>query len=95
MQKGRRVALLIAGLGLGWIAVTALGATFDWPQRVRALFDLAILAGFGMALWLVYGLWRDSQAEKDRAQPPRKHKDPGRTSRKSKAPGRAPRKRKD
>ena len=68
--RGRRIALLIAGLGLAWIALTALGGALDWSQRTRALFDLAILAGFGFALWMIFGLWRDRQPDR-----PRKDKD--------------------
>ena len=64
-RRGRVIALTIAGLGLAWIAVTALGAALGWPQRIRALGDLAILAGFVWALWMIYGLWRDSRGNKD------------------------------
>ncbi len=64
-RRGRRIALLIAGIGVAWIAVTALGAALDWSQRLRAFFDLAALAGFGYALWQIYGLWRDRQEHKD------------------------------
>lgn len=60
-KAGRIAALVIAGVGLFWIAATALGAAFDWTQRTRALFDLIALAGFGWALWLVYNLWRKSR----------------------------------
>lgn len=56
---------MIAGLGLAWIALTSLGAALDWSQRTRAFFDLAVLAGFGMAIWMIYGLWRDSRNDKD------------------------------
>lgn len=28
-------------------------------------FDLAALAGFGWALWMIYELWRDRQKDKD------------------------------
>ncbi len=64
-RRGRQVALLIAGLGIGWIGITALGGSLGWPQRIRAFFDLAVLAGFGLAIWKIYGIWRDSQEHKD------------------------------
>jgi len=64
-RQGRTIALLIAGVGVLWIAATALGGALDWTQRTRALFDLAALAGFGLAIWMIYGLWRDSQKDKD------------------------------
>ena len=64
-RRGRILALCIAGLGLAWIALTALGAALDWPQRVRALGDLVILAGFGWAIWMIYGLWRDRRKDRD------------------------------
>ena len=64
-RDGRRIALVIAGVGLFWIAITAVGGALDWSQRTRALFDLAALAGFGLALWMIIGLWRDRQKNKD------------------------------
>lgn len=64
-RRGRVIALLIAGIGLAWIAATALGAALDWSQRLRALFDLVALAGFGWAIYLIYGLWRDRREHKD------------------------------
>ncbi|WP_417205081.1 DUF5337 domain-containing protein [Antarctobacter sp.] len=64
-RRGRVIALVIAGTGVGWIAATAIGGALDWSQRLRALFDLAALGGFVWALWMVYGLWRDRQKDKD------------------------------
>ena len=60
-RRGRVISLLIAGVAIGWIALTALGQALDLSQRTRALFDLLALAGFGMAIWMIYGLWRDRQ----------------------------------
>ena len=60
-RTGRRIALLIAGTGLGWIIVNAIGASLGWSPRMFALFDLAAAAAFGWALWLIYGLWRARQ----------------------------------
>ncbi|WP_292288032.1 DUF5337 domain-containing protein [Marivita sp.] len=64
-RTGQRVALFIAGIGLFWILVTALGAQYGWSQRTRALFDLVALAGFGAGLWMTYKLWRARQNDKD------------------------------
>jgi len=64
-RKGRRIALFIAGVGLFWILVTAIGSQCGWSQRVRALFDLVAMAGFGAGLWMTYQLWRARQADKD------------------------------
>ena len=64
-RQGRVVALVIAGVGLFWIAATALGSALDWTQRTRAFFDLAALAGFATAIWMIYQLWRASQKDKD------------------------------
>jgi threonine/homoserine/homoserine lactone efflux protein len=64
-RKGRRIALIIAGVGVFWILVTAIGAEYGWSHRTRALFDLAALAGFGGAIWMTYQLWRARQTDKD------------------------------
>lgn len=63
-RQGRVIALVIAGTGLLWIGATALGGALDWSQRTRALFDLAALAGFGWAIWMIIGLWRSRQTDK-------------------------------
>ncbi|WP_425098436.1 DUF5337 domain-containing protein [Tropicibacter sp. S64] len=60
-QTGRRIALLIAGTGVAWIAINALGASMGWSSRTLALFDLAAIAAFGWAIWMIYGLWRARQ----------------------------------
>ncbi|MBP0481950.1 DUF5337 domain-containing protein [Sagittula salina] len=60
-RHGRKIALMIAGVGLYWITITALGQALDWSQRLRALFDLVALAGFIWAVWMIYGLWRARQ----------------------------------
>ncbi|PYG34632.1 DUF5337 domain-containing protein [Pelagimonas varians] len=64
-RQGRAISLVIAGVAIGWIAMTALGQALDWTQRTRVLFDLLALAGFAMAIWMIYGLWRDRQKDKD------------------------------
>ncbi len=62
-KAGQRVALLMAGTGVFWVLAMALGAEYQWPGRVRALFDLAALAGFGFALFKTYQLWRSRQKD--------------------------------
>lgn len=68
-RQGRVISLVIAGVAIGWIAMTALGQALEWTQRTRVLFDLLALAGFTMAVWMIYGLWRDrrtaGQKDKD------------------------------
>lgn len=64
-KAGQRVALIMAGTGVFWVLATALGAEYEWPNRVRALFDLAALAGFGFALYQTYKLWRRRQKDED------------------------------
>ena len=60
-QAGRRVALFLAGVGLFWILATWAGSALDLSNRVRVLFDLFALAGFGWALWMTIDIWRKRQ----------------------------------
>lgn len=60
-KTGRKVALVIAGTGVAWIIVNAIGASLGVSSRTLALFDLAALAAFGWAIWMIYGLWRARQ----------------------------------
>ncbi|WP_136441444.1 DUF5337 domain-containing protein [Pacificoceanicola onchidii] len=64
-KTGRRIALLIAGTGVAWIAINALGAAMGWTARTLALFDLAAIAAFGWAIWMIFGLWRARQQQQD------------------------------
>lgn len=64
-RRGKQIGLLIAGTGVAWIAITAIGASAGWSQRLRAFFDLAAIAGFALAIWMIYGLWRDGRKDKD------------------------------
>lgn len=63
-RQRRVIALVIAGTGLGWIAAIMAGELLGWPQRTRAFFDLAAIAGFGTAIWMIYGLWRARQQDR-------------------------------
>ena len=60
-RAGRRAAIVLAGTGLFWIAATWIGGALGLENRVRALFDLIALAGFGLALWMTYQAWRERQ----------------------------------
>lgn len=61
LQSGQRAALFMAAVGLFWVITTYLGGHLGWSQRVRALFDLMALGGFGWALWMTYSIWRKRQ----------------------------------
>ncbi len=63
-KAGQRVALLIAGIGVFWVLINLIGTEYGWSNRTRALFDLAVLAGFGFALWQIFQLWRSRQNDK-------------------------------
>jgi len=62
-KSGQRVALLMAGTGVFWVLAIALGQEYGWPNRVKAFFDLIVLASFGFALFKTYQLWRARQKD--------------------------------
>ena len=62
--RGRRLALIIAAVGLFWIGVTWAGARYGWSANTRLLLDLAALAGFGLAMWQTINLWRARRNDK-------------------------------
>jgi len=64
-RRGRMIALLIASVGIAYVLALAAGSWLGWSQRTLAFFDLAALAGFTMALWLLYGLWRSRRNNED------------------------------
>jgi hypothetical protein len=49
---------VIAIVALYWVGVTALGGALGWPNRLRALFDLFALAGFGWGIWMTWAAIR-------------------------------------
>lgn len=63
-KAGQRAALFLAGVAVAWILATWAGAALGLPMRIRALFDLFALAGFGWALWMTYQVWRQRQTTK-------------------------------
>lgn len=60
-RKGRKAALVIAGTAVFWIIATIVGAQLELSQRTRALLDLIALAGFILALVMVFQIWRARQ----------------------------------
>jgi len=64
-REMRVIAVVMAGVGLVWITLRALEDSLGWSQRTGGLIDLAALAGFAWALWLLFGFWRRSQKDKD------------------------------
>ncbi|MEL6099936.1 MAG: DUF5337 domain-containing protein [Pseudomonadota bacterium] len=62
-KAGQRLALVIAGVALAWIALNFVGSQMGWSNRTRAFFDLAALAGFGWAFWIAIGIWRSRQKD--------------------------------
>ena len=61
---GRRAAVVIAATALFWVLASFLGSQLGLSNRIRALFDLIALAGFGYALWMTYHVWRLRRADK-------------------------------
>jgi len=57
-RLGRQAAILMVATGVFWIAITWAGGALELTNRVRALFDLAALAGFGAGLWIAVLAWR-------------------------------------
>ena len=64
-RRGRRIALVIAATGTLYVLLTVYGASAGWTHRTFAFFDLAAIAGFAFAIWMIYGLWRDGRKNKD------------------------------
>lgn len=49
----------MAGTGVFWMLATYIGAEMGLSNRIRALFDLIALAGFGGALWMTFQIWQN------------------------------------
>jgi hypothetical protein len=62
-RKGRRTALVIAGTGVFWVLASLIGAEMGWSNRTRALFDLIALAGFVLAIVMIFQMWRARQKD--------------------------------
>ncbi|QYX55624.1 DUF5337 domain-containing protein [Roseovarius sp. SCSIO 43702] len=57
-RKGRQAALVIAITAVAWVLAGLIGAQYGWSQRTLAFFDLAALAGFVFAFWIIFQIWR-------------------------------------
>ena len=55
----------MAATGVFWILATYVGEKLGLSMRIRALFDIVALAGFGVALYMTYKLWRSRQTDED------------------------------
>lgn len=64
-RRGRRLALIIAGLGIAYILATTVGRLAGLGPRVLGLFDLVALAGFGWAIYEAVTLWRNRERDKE------------------------------
>ena len=64
MRQNLAPALVIAGTALFWIVATFVGAQLELSQRTRALFDLIALAGFVLAIVMIFQIWRARQNSK-------------------------------
>lgn len=64
-RGGQRAALVMAATGVFWICAIFLGNKLGLSMRIRALFDLLALAGFGVALYMTFKVWRARREDKD------------------------------
>ena len=62
-RQGRKVALVIAGAMLFWIAMQWFGPQIGLTMRFFVLIDLTVLAAFFWALVVAFQLWRKRQVE--------------------------------
>lgn len=64
-KAGQRAALVMAATGVFWICAIFIGDKLGLSTRIRALFDLLALAGFGVALYMTFKLWRARREDED------------------------------
>lgn len=64
-KLGQRAAIVMAATGVFWICATLAGEKLGLSMRIRALFDLLALAGFGVALYMTYKVWRARREDED------------------------------
>jgi predicted MFS family arabinose efflux permease len=57
-RKGRVVALVIAGTAAFWVLGLFIGNKIGLSQRWLALIDLFALAGFVLAIAMIWQIWR-------------------------------------
>ena len=51
------------GTGVFWVLITLIGEKEGFSQQLRLIFDLVALAGFSVAIWLIYQIWRDRRKD--------------------------------
>ena len=56
--RGRRIALVVAATGLGYILVQSLGERYDWPPKYIFLADLSAAAAFVWTMVAAFRIWR-------------------------------------
>ncbi len=56
--EGRRIALVVAGAAVFWVAVEFLGGQMGWPPKYILLADLSVGAAFIWAMVAAFRLWR-------------------------------------
>jgi len=64
-KASRRAALVMAGTALFWIAMRVAEVRLGLSNRTAALLELFALAGFGLALWLTFKVWRLRQTDRE------------------------------
>ena len=63
-QRGRLLALVIAGTMLVWLAAQWIGPRIGLAGEYAVLIDLVVMAAFVMALYNGLQLWRIRQKDK-------------------------------
>ncbi|MGB0607905.1 MAG: DUF5337 domain-containing protein [Paracoccaceae bacterium] len=63
-QRGRLLALVIAGTMLFWLAAQWIGPRIGLAGEYAVLIDLVVMAAFVMALYNGLQLWRIRQKDK-------------------------------
>jgi len=58
MSQGRRLALVVAVTGLGYVLVQALGGLYAWPPKYILLADLSAAAAFVWTMVAALRIWR-------------------------------------
>lgn len=61
--KIRVACLVIVVAMVGWMGATALGGALGLPGRFAILLDLAALAAFAWALFVLFQVWRNGAGE--------------------------------
>lgn len=56
--QGRRIALVVAATGLGYILIQSLGGLYDWPPKYILLADLSAAAAFVWTMVAAFRIWR-------------------------------------